>query len=268
MSAIALRGATLRFANRTLWADLDLTVEPGEVLAVLGPNGAGKTSLVKVLLGLLPLSAGTVQVLGSSPQRARRRVALVPQHRPIPASPLRARDFVSLGVDGHRWGLPGIRRSQRVDDALSGVGAASFARRSAHLLSGGEQQRLRVAQAMASDPQLILADEPLLSLDPRSQAEVVSLIDRRRHEAGTAVVIVTHELNPVLPAVDRILYLAGGRWALGSPDDVLDPVVLGRLYGKEVDVVRVRGRVLVVPVADGLGVIDPHHEPEDVAGVR
>jgi zinc/manganese transport system ATP-binding protein len=252
-AAVELRGATLRLGARPLWEDIDLRVEPGEFLAVLGPNGVGKTSLLRVLLGLIPLTAGSVEVLGEPPRRGSPVVGYVPQQRAFdPVLPLRGRDVVRLGIDGHRWGPVRAAggRERLVDAALASVGATAYAGAPAGLLSGGEQQRLRVAQALVSDPALLLCDEPLLSLDLSSQRMVVDLLEARRRERDTAVVFVTHEINPVLPVVDRILYLAPGSWAEGTPDEVLTTETLSRLFRTGVDVLRVRGRVIVVGAPD------------------
>jgi zinc/manganese transport system ATP-binding protein len=264
---VRLRGATLRFGDRELWAGLDLDVAPGEFLAVLGPNGSGKTSLVKVLLGLQRLSAGTVEVCGRRPRRGSTHVGYVPQQKSFDRDvALRGRDLVRLGLDGHRWGtgLPSRSARERVEQAIAQVGATEFAEAPLGKLSGGEQQRLRIAQAMLGDPSVLLCDEPLLSLDLNHQQETSELIDQRRRSAATSVLFVTHEINPILPMVDRVLYLAGSRWAVGPPDEVMTSERLSELYGAQVDVLRVRGRVIVVGAPDSAHG-DPdgahHHHP-------
>jgi len=269
---VEISGGTLRFGNRTLWKDLDLRVAPGEFLAVLGPNGVGKTTLLRVLLGLTSLTRGDARVLGAPPRRGSSSVGYVPQQRAFDATlPLRGRDLVGLGVDGHRWGFPRPSRPRRsaIQATLAEVQATQYADAPVGLLSGGEQQRLRVAQALVSDPALLLCDEPLLSLDPGHQRIVVELLNRRRLDQQTSVIFVTHEINPVLPAVDRVLYLAPDSWAAGSPDDVLTTETLSRLYGTPVDVLRVRGRVVVVGSPDepdlALGPAGHRHE-EDTGG--
>ena len=242
---LSLRDATLAFGARTLWSGLDLDVAPGEFVAVLGPNGSGKTSFLKSVLGAQRLTSGEMRFLDEPVRRGARRIGYVPQQKLITAStPVRARDLVGFGVTGHRWGLPMSRRAERarVDELLDAVGATAYADAPVATLSGGEQQRLRVAQALASDPRLLLCDEPLLSLDLGHQRVVSELIDRHRRETGAAVVFVTHDVNPVLDMVDRVLYLVGGRFRIGTPDEVLDSEVLSSLYGTPVDVVRVRGR--------------------------
>ena len=262
---VQLRDATLRFGDREVWSGLTTDIVGGEFLAVLGPNGSGKTSLLRVLLGLNRLASGTVTVCGRPPRRGSNTVGYVPQQRAFDRDlPLRGRDLVRLGLDGHRWGMgrPSRQARRRVDDALDEVGATDFADAPVGLLSGGEQQRLRIAQALLGDPKILLCDEPLLSLDLFHQQEVSSLIDRRRREAGTAVVFVTHEINPVLPLVDRVLYLVGGRWVVGRPDEVMTTDVLSELYGTTVDVLRVRDRLVVVgaPDASNDGLCgDGHH---------
>nr|WP_225438410.1 ATP-binding cassette domain-containing protein [Candidatus Frankia nodulisporulans] len=261
-----LSGATLRFGQRALWDGLTLDVAAGEFLAVLGPNGAGKTSLLKVLLGLHRLSAGTVTVCGHTPHRGSAHVGYIPQQKAFdPDLPLRGRDLVGLGRDGHRWGVAPLWRGRRnrVDQAIAAVGAAGYADTPVGLLSGGEQQRLRIAQALLTDPAVLLCDEPLLSLDPHHQHAVSNLIDTRRRAAGTAVVFVTHEVNPILPLVDRILYLVAGRWAIGTPGEIMTGETLSALYGTDIDVVRVRGRIVVVGAPDAAHA-EPgrgHHHP-------
>jgi zinc/manganese transport system ATP-binding protein len=253
-AAVSLRDATLRFGDRTLWGSLDLEVAPGEFIAVLGPNGAGKTSLMRVLLGLQRLTSGTVTVGGTPPRRGSGDVGYVPQQRGFDRDlPLRGRDLVRLGLDGHRWGVPLPSRQARdqVQAAIASVGAEAFADAPIGLLSGGEQQRLRIAQALMSRPEVLLCDEPLLSLDLQHQQAVTQLIEARRRELGTAVMLVTHEINPVLPLIDRVLYLAGGNWAVGTPDEVMTSERLTALYGAPVDVLRVRGRVVVVGAPEG-----------------
>ena len=251
--AVQLRGATVRFGERRVWEGLDLDVMPGELLAVLGPNGSGKTTLLKVLLGLQRLSEGTVSVCGQAPRRGSDDVGYVPQQKAFDRDvPMRGRDLVRLGLDGHRWGTGWPRRvaAEKVDRAIADVGATAFADRALGRLSGGEQQRLRIAQALLGDPDVLLCDEPLLSLDLNHQHATSALIDARRRRDDMAVLFVTHEINPILPMVDRVLYLVGNRWAIGTPDEVMTSGRLSQLYGTEIDVLRVRDRLVVVGVPD------------------
>ncbi|HKT56092.1 MAG TPA: metal ABC transporter ATP-binding protein [Microbacterium sp.] len=262
---LSISGAALERDGRALWEGLDLDVQPGELIAVLGPSGSGKTTLLRAILGLDRLSAGTVTALGQPVRRAgNRAIGYVPQQRPLPRdTALRGRDLVQLGVDGHRFGLPFPRRGTRarVDALLGAVGASGFGDRDAGVLSGGEQQRLRVAQALADEPRLVLCDEPLTSLDLANQQAVVALIDRHRRAKDAGILFVTHDINPVLDKVDRILYLANGQFTLGTPDEVLTTEVLSRLYGVPVFVLRAGGRLVVVGAPDA---DEPHlHHDEE-----
>lgn len=265
---LAIEGAALRRDGRELWAGLDLTVNPGELIAVLGPSGSGKTTLLRAILGLERLSAGRVTVLGEPVHGAgNRRIGYIPQQRPLASdTAMRARDLVQLGIDGHRFGLPFPRRGdrRRVDALLASAGATAYADRPVGLLSGGEQQRLRVAQALADDPKLLLCDEPLTSLDLANQDAVVRMIDRHRRESQAAVLLVTHDINPVLGKVDRILYLAGGRFMLGAPRDVLRSDVLTDLYGAAVFVLRAGNRLVVVGAPDAEA--SHHHHESHLEG--
>jgi zinc/manganese transport system ATP-binding protein len=252
--AVRLESATLAFGDRVLWRELDLSVARGEFIAVLGPNGSGKTSLLRVLLGQLALSSGSARIAGAAPRAGHPDIGYIPQQRTIDAGvQLRGVDLVGLGVDGHRWGL-GLRaraeRRRKVAAAIADVGAERFAKAPLESMSGGEQQRLRVAQALVGDPAVLLCDEPLLSLDLASQQLVSGLIDARRRRHGTSVLFVTHEINPILPLVDRVLYLVGGKFRIGTPDEVMTSAVLSELYQTEVDVLRVRGRLVVVGTGD------------------
>lgn len=264
---VSLRGAGLQFGQRALWKDLDVDIQAGEFFAVLGPNGSGKTSFLKVLLGLQQLHSGTVTVAGHPVERGSRKIGYIPQQKSFaPDTPLRARDLVSLGVDGHRWGLRIKAKAvnERVDALLDLVGASDYARVPVGQLSGGEQQRLRVAQALASEPELLLCDEPLLSLDLHHQQAVSSLINRQCHERNSAVVFVTHEINPVIDYVDRVLYLAGGRFRVGTPEEVMTTEVLSELYNSRVEVIRANGRIVVVGLPDAT----THYHDDAHAGVE
>ncbi|WP_035718526.1 metal ABC transporter ATP-binding protein [Gordonia shandongensis] len=247
---VSLRDARLDLGGRALWGGLDLDVHPGEFIAVLGPNGSGKTSLLRAILRQTALSTGTVEHRGD--------IGYVPQQHAEDSDSmmLRGRDLVGFGVDGASWGLGFRGRGRRralVDSAIAQVGAEQFADSPLGLLSGGEQQRLRIAQALTRDPSVLLCDEPLASLDLSSQRRVVDLLDARRARSATAILFVTHELNPVLPFVDRVLYLAGGSFRIGAVEEVMTSRTLTELYGSPVEVLRIGGRLVV------LGGEDDHH---------
>ncbi|PRQ11511.1 ABC transporter ATP-binding protein [Corynebacterium sp. 13CS0277] len=232
MTALHADGATLH----PLWSDVSLTVAPGEFVAVLGPNGVGKSTFLRAALGLVPLDSGRIT---TAP-----RVGFIPQQRMFdPDLPLRVRDLVGLSL-AHR----ALSRPDRatVDGLLAQVGAAEFANTRVGALSGGQQQLVRQAQALACDPQLILADEPLLSLDYLMQSRIVDLLDARRRACGTAVVFVTHSINPILRVADTVLYLGPRGHTAGPIEDVMTSETLSELYGTHVDVVRIGDRLVVV----------------------
>lgn len=262
---LSVRDASLAFGDRTLWSGLDLDVAPGEFIAVLGQNGTGKTTLVKAILGQQELTGGTIAIAGEPVRSGRADVGYIPQQKLLAeGTPLRGRDLVGLGLSGTRWGLPIPRRGerQRVDAVLEAVGATRYANHPVARLSGGEQQRLRVGQAIANHPVLLLCDEPLLSLDLAHQRIVSELIDDERRRTRAAVLFVTHDINPVLEMVDRVLYLAGGSFRIGTPDEVLRSDVLSALYGTPVDVIRSRGRLVVVGAPEDHG---DHHAAEEAS---
>lgn len=231
----------VRFNNAAvapLWDGLDLDIEPGEFIAVLGPNGVGKSTLLSAILGERKLSSGSVEVGG--------RVGYMPQQRMFPAHlPMRARDLVSLSISHGVFRNRAPKRGQ-VDALLASVGAEGLADRAVGTLSGGQQQLVRQAQALANDPQILLADEPLLSLDMARQQETVRRIEARRREHNTAVLFVTHGINPVIDVVQRVLYLAPNGHTLGSVEEVMRSEVLSELYNTHVEVVRVGDRLVVI----------------------
>ncbi len=263
-TVLSLRSATLSYGQRLLWQDLNLDVRPGEFLTVLGSNGTGKTSLLKVVLGQQKPTAGTITFLGRPVARGSREIGYIPQQKRLDqGTPLRARDLIAFGMTGHIWGPPRSSRAVRaqVDAAIAAVGATAYADSPVAALSGGEQQRIRVAQSIVGRPKLLLCDEPLLSLDLSHQRGVSELIDTQRRALNMAVVFVTHDVNPILPMVDRVLYLAGGRFTIGTPEEVFRSDVLSRLYGTPVDVMRSGGRVIVVGAPDERD--DHRHDEQD-----
>lgn len=266
LPAVQFDRATLAFGGREVWRELSVAFDEGSFVAIIGPNGSGKTSLLRVVLGLASLDSGTVEVLGSPAQRGNPAIGYVPQQHNFDRDlPLRGRDLVRLGLDGHRWGFgrPDRAASRRVEEVVRAVDAQEYADAPVGRLSGGEQQRLRIAQALVGEPRLLLCDEPLAHLDLRHQREIAGLVGSWQRCTGRTVLFVTHDINPILPVVDRVLFVVRGRWAAGTPDEVLTSERLSDLYESHVDVLRVHGRVLVVgDTADaGFEIEEPHHLP-------
>jgi zinc/manganese transport system ATP-binding protein len=251
VTTVRLEGAEARLGGRVVWRGVDMAVGDGEFVAVLGPNGVGKSTLIKVLLGLLPLAAGRAEVLGRRPGQARAEIGYLPQRRSFDAG-LRVRgvDLVRLGLDGDRWGLPLRRRpdlARRVAEVVALVEATAYADRPVGQVSGGEQQRLLIAQALVRRPRLLLLDEPLDSLDLPNQAAVAALIARICREEGVTVLLVAHDVNPILGYLDRVVYLGHGAAAIGPPREVITGETLSRLYGTPIEVLATSdGRLVVV----------------------
>ena len=269
--SVKFNKATLDYNDRRVWSDLSLEFREPSFVAILGPNGSGKTSLLRAILGLTPLSGGTLEVLGEAPRRGNPGIGYVPQHQSFDQDlPLRGRDLVQLGIDGHRWGLgrPSAADRRQVSAVVEAVEATPYADAPIGRLSGGEQQRLRIAQAIVGDPRLLLCDEPLASLDLHHQQEITNLIGDWQKRTGRTVLFVTHDVNPILNLVDRVLFVVNGRWAMGTPDEVLTSERMTQLYDSHVDVMRVHGRILVVSDSTGSGfeLEEPHHLPEIHAG--
>ncbi len=253
---IQVTGAAVQLGGRTIWQDVALRVAPGEFLAILGPNGAGKSTLLKAILGLIPLAAGSIRVLGQPARRGNPAIGYVPQRRHFDADVrVRGSDIVRLGLDGGQWGLPlpflqpdkaRVAR-QRVTEVIDLVGASAYVDRPIGELSGGEQQRLLIAQALVTQPRILALDEPLDSLDLRNQQGVAGVIRHISRVTGAAVLLVAHDVNPILPALDRVVYVAHGQVAVGTPEEVITTETLSRLYGTPIEVLRARdGRIIVV----------------------
>ncbi len=256
--AIEMTAGAVRLGGRTIWSDVDLSVSEGEFVAILGPNGAGKSTLLNVLLGLTELANGSASVLGGPVGAHNEQIGYLPQRRVFDSDTrVRGVDLVRLGLDGRRWGVPlplATRFSassraarDRVWEAIGQVGAEAYADRPIGECSGGEQQRLLIAQALVRGPRMLILDEPLDGLDLPNQAAVAALVQRICRAGGVTVLLVAHDVNPLLPYLDRVLYLAGGRAAMGTPDEVITSETLSELYGAPIEVLHTSdGRLAVV----------------------
>ena len=264
--AVQLIRAGVTLGGKRVFADVSLSIEAGEFLAVLGPNGAGKSTLMKAILGLVALSEGSLTVLGRQPEQARAQIGYLPQRRSFDhATRVRGVDLVRLGLDGARWGIPVAisrrarqrRRAERrrVQEVIEMVGAERYADRAIGECSGGEQQRLLIGQALVRHPELLILDEPLDSLDLPNQASVTALVRQICSAEGVAVLLVAHDVNPLLGYLDRVIYLGRGRALAGSVHEVITTTGLSALYGAPVEVLRTGdGRLVVVGTPEA-----PHH---------
>ncbi len=249
MNPVELDDVTLTLGDRTVLAHASLAIRAGEFIGVLGPNGAGKTTLMRAILGLLPPSAGTIRVFGSAPHRGNPQIGYLPQVRTVlPDLRVRGLDFIGASLHGDRWGLPSLTRRDRamIEETLESVGARDLANRPLSAMSGGERQRLLLAQALIGQPKLLLLDEPLISLDARHQEVAIDVVRKVSRERGITVLFSAHELNQLLGTLDRVLYLGNSQAVLGTVDEVITEPVLSRLYGTDIEVVRAAGHIFVM----------------------
>jgi zinc/manganese transport system ATP-binding protein len=248
-TVIEVKNLGIELGGRTILANLSLKIAQGEFIAILGPNGAGKTTLFKLLLGLIKPSSGSLTVLGKTPRRGNDAIGYAPQHRVLEADlALRARDVVGFGFDGNRWGigLPDKKKDNLINRALKEVNALQFGSAPIGHLSGGEQQRLLIAQALITDPKILLLDEPLSNLDINNGQEIVSLLGKLARQKNVTIMLVSHDVNPLLRVVDRVLFMARGQVAIGTPDQVLTSATLSKLYDTHIEIVRALDRIFVV----------------------
>lgn len=263
---VVARNLSAGYGDRPIWEHANFEIPAGQFVALLGPNGAGKSTLVRMLLGLLPPLSGQIEVLGAKPRRGNSAIGYLPQGRHFDADlSIRGRDYVGLGLDGHRWGLPLPGPARRaaaaaVDAAIEAVGGAAYAERPIGRLSGGEQQRLHLAQALVGDPRLLLLDEPLSNLDVRNQGAMTRLVAEVARARRLTVLLIAHDVNPLLPYIDRVMFLAQGRVTIGAPDEVINSEALSEIFDAPVEVLRdSRGRIFVVGLEEQVS--HPHdHE--------
>ncbi|MBV9907407.1 MAG: ATP-binding cassette domain-containing protein [Hyphomicrobiales bacterium] len=249
MSALKFDNVTIRLGGRDILSTASFAIEEGEFVGMLGANGAGKTTLMRAALGLVSLSAGEIAVLGEPATRGNSQIGYMPQNRgAIVDLRLTGWDVVAASAIGARFGFVTLDKATRreIDWALDEVGARELAQRSIYELSGGERQLVLLSQALIGKPRLIMLDEPLISLDPAHQKTVVEIARRICDNLKVAILFSAHELNPLVNAIDRVLYLGGGEAVIGAVDDVVNGPVLSRLYHAPIEVVQVRGRYYVM----------------------
>lgn len=263
--ALQISDLTISLGGNEILSGVNATINEGEFIGIFGPNGAGKTTLVRVIIGTLAPSRGRIEVLGLAPGKAARKIGYMPQgHAGFDSTALSARALVEAACHGDRWGIPWTSREskQEVDRVLEVVDATGYAERPFSVLSGGERQRVMLAQALLGDPKVLVLDEPLASLDPKNQALLIECVARVKRLTQTTILFVAHDMNPLMQVMDRVLYLAGGHGALGKLDDVVTSASLSKLYGFEIDVVRVENRVFVISAEGNVteSECDYHHD--------
>jgi zinc/manganese transport system ATP-binding protein len=245
------------YSGRSLWSNANFSFGRGEFVGIIGPNGAGKTTLFRVLLGLLHPVSGTVRIFGAPPSRGNPHIGYVPQRHTVDAETnVECMELVRLGLSGTRWGFSPLSHSDR-DGALSALaaaGAADLAHRRLGALSGGELQRVFLAEALVSNPDILLLDEPLSNLDIKRETELIHLVDNVVRTRGVTALLIAHNINPLLPHMNKVMYVANGGMATGTPAEVLTSESLTRLYGVQVEVLKdPHGNVAVIGIEEHHG---------------
>jgi len=264
--ALHISDLTISLGGNEILSGINATIEAGEFIGIFGPNGAVKTTLVRAIVGTLAPTRGSIRVMGMSPGQAARQVGYMPQgHGGFDSTALSARALVEAACHGDRWGIPWTSKESRkeVDRVLEVTEADHFSRRPFSVLSGGERQRVMLAQALLGNPRLLVLDEPLASLDPKNQALLIECVARVKQLTQATILFVAHDMNPLLRVMDRVLYLAGGGAALGKLDDVVTSPSLSKLYGFEIEVVRVENRVFVISAEGNVAESECAHHDHD-----
>jgi zinc/manganese transport system ATP-binding protein len=245
------------YPGKTVWRDANFSFGSGEFVAIIGPNGAGKTTLFRLLLGLLQPTSGTIKLFNQPPKRGNPRIGYVPQRHLIDSETnIECLELVHLASCGHRWGFHLSAKAGRraAMMALESVGGAELAHQSLGSLSGGELQRIFLAEALVSNPDILLLDEPLSSLDLRRAQELVQLVNGVVRSRNVTALLVAHDINPLLPYLDKVVYVANGKVATGKPRDVLTSERLSALYDIQVEVIRdSRGNVAIIGIENHHG---------------
>lgn len=253
-SAIVISNASIRVGGRLLLKEVNASINTGELIGVFGPNGAGKSTLMKALLGLISLSSGTISLFGRPPGSQNHHIGYMPQALNIPeTTALSVRSLLTAVQQGKRWGIPWSSSVMRkeIDDVLNLAGVRAKAESSFYTLSGGEKQRVMLAQALLGKPSLLLLDEPLASLDPRNQMCLIESIEKIKETTGATILFIAHDINPLLGVMDRMLYVAGGSAAIGSVDEIVTSKKLSELYATEMHVEKIKGHLFIINTESG-----------------
>jgi zinc/manganese transport system ATP-binding protein len=264
--ALQISDLTISLGGNAILSGVNATINEGEFIGIFGPNGAGKTTLVRAIIGTLPPTRGSIEILGMAPGQAARQIGYMPQgHAGFDSTALSARALVEAACHGDRWGIPWTSREskQEVDRVLEVTDAGRYAARPFSVLSGGERQRVMLAQALLGQPRILVLDEPLASLDPKNQALLIECVVRVKRLTRTTILFVAHDMNPLMRVMDRVLYMAGGGAVLGKLDDVVTSASLSRLYGFAIEVVRVENRIFVVSAEGNVTESECFHHDHD-----
>ena len=255
---VTARNLTGGYPDNTVWREASFTINRGEFVAIIGPNGAGKTTLFRLILGLQQPLSGNIEIFNGKPRRGNPLIGYVPQRHGIDSETnIESLELVRLAFSGKRWGFSLSGRDREVAlSVMKDVGAEELAHRSLNVLSGGELQRIFLAEALVSHPELLLLDEPLSSLDLKREKDLVQLVNSVVRSRNVTALLIAHNINPLLPFLDKVIFIANGKVATGKPEEVLTSKSLTALYGVPVEVLQdSRGNVAIIG-------IEQHHGDE------
>lgn len=248
MNVIEFKKLSLAYGQRCIFQNFTASINRGEFVAILGANGAGKSTLLRSILGLIPPSKGSISLFGQAVHKGAAFIGYMPQMRQNIGNSLSAYAWLGANLNGYQWGLPFLntKQTKELDRVIQLVKAEKIVNRPYSLLSGGERQRLLLAQALLNKPKILLLDEPLMNLDPYYQATLVSLIDDIRLQYGITILFTSHDINPLLTSVDKVLYLAKGKAVMGLVNEIINSQKLSELYGMDIEVIQHEQQLFVI----------------------
>lgn len=261
-SVISAKNISLAYSHVSIVSHVTLDIFQGEFICILGPNGSGKSTFLRALLGLIKPVTGELSVLGNTPQQGCLHIGYMPQMRHSPAlTQLSSRAILEASIQSSRYGLPMTTKAkrERIETVLEMVNAKLYANRPLEQLSGGEKQRIYLAQALLDHPKILLLDEPLSNLDPHYQDVFIQLLYHIKQTLQVTILFTAHDPNPVLKVTNRVLYFAKGKCVIGSIDDIITSRTLSALYGTPIEVMPFKNRLLVLGEDQFLHDQDYHH---------
>lgn len=242
---IRFENVTLGYRRNVVLADLNFAVQEGEFFGIVGANGSGKTTLLRAMLGVMAPLAGRVHVS----QTAEVHFGYVPQRGFLDEIfPLTAREIVLMGCYGRLglWRRPGQREHEQAEKCLAQVGIGALATQRFRNLSGGQKQRVLIARALVAEAKVLVLDEPTDGMDLEGQRAILDLIEDLRERSGVSVIYVTHRLNELANAAQRLMLLHEGKVRIGRVEEILTGPVLREVYGVDAKVEQLDGKRVII----------------------
>lgn len=249
MTVISMKNLTLGFKKKQIFNNFNAEINSGDFVGIFGPNGAGKSTLLRAILGLIKPIQGQINIFNQPAQRGNPNIGYVCQFRQFArANQLSARSYLQAVHHGFHWGLPhqSSLQTTQIEEVIHLTNLQDFIDQPYLQLSGGERQRVALAEALLNKPQILLLDEPLSGLDPGQQEKMVKLILTIQQQLNITVLFTAHDINPLLGVMNRVLYLAHGRAAIGSVEDIVNSEKLSWLYDSPIEIIRHQQHLFVI----------------------